>query len=62
MKIKHTEKYSKLRENEYMRISDQLDVLYKLAKNMKEKGFDMPAEVDDWIENCGSVKNKFKKN
>lgn len=62
MKIKHVEPYDQLRRDAYMSISDQLDVLYKLAKSMKENGFEMPVEVMDWIESCSAIKNKFKKN
>lgn len=45
-----------------MSISDQLDVLYKLAKSMRESGFEMPIEVVDWIDSCNAIKEKFKKN
>ncbi len=62
LKINHIEPYAKLRRDSYMSISDQLDVLYKLAKSMRESGFEMPIEVVDWIDSCNAIKEKFKKN
>lgn len=61
MKIKHTEPYKPLRAAAYPDIGDQLDAVFKLVEYLHEQGFDLPAEVVHWKDQCRGVKNKFPK-
>lgn len=62
MKIKHVEPYEPLRAKEYPPINDQLDAIFKIAKELKNQGIYLPEEALNWIDQCQSVKDKYPKN
>lgn len=59
MKIVHKSDYVQKRRMAYPAIGDQLDAIYKLAAHMKEKGEPLPPDVERWIQQCKSVKDKY---
>ena len=59
MKIRHSEPYKPLRAAAYPKITDQLDAVFKLAEHLRSQGMTMPADVDDWIDQCRAVKDKY---
>ncbi|WP_198958957.1 hypothetical protein [Candidimonas nitroreducens] len=40
---------------------DQLDAIYKLAQAMRDAGTPLPPEVEQWIDACQAVKQKYPK-
>ncbi|MFW8567357.1 hypothetical protein [Orrella sp. 11846] len=61
MKLRHSEPYTRLRQQAYPKIGDQLDAIFKLAKHMKDSGEELPTEVTEWLDRCQAVKDKFPK-
>jgi len=50
-----------LRRNAYPDVGEQLDALYKLAAALRAQGISLPDEVQQWIESCAEVKQRFPK-
>lgn len=61
MKIRHSEPYAPLRQKAYPLVGDQLDALLKLAIALRDNGFKLPEETEEWINKCSEVKNTYKK-
>ncbi|ULH08587.1 hypothetical protein [Alcaligenes faecalis] len=59
MKIHHQSDYHQKRRAEYPDIGDQLDAVYKLARHLQEQGQRLPPEVEDWVAQCRTVKEKY---
>lgn len=60
MKIHHkTNDYAERRKREYPAIGDQLDAVFKLAQHLRDKGQELPPDVDRWVDQCESVKQKY---
>ena len=51
--------YDKLREKAYPKIGDQLDVLMKTFKKLKDDGIDIGIEAENWIIQCEAVKEQY---
>lgn len=61
MKITVEESYQKLRSMAYPSLPDQLDAIFKMAKQLKESGIELPADTVEWMQNCQKVKDTFPK-
>jgi hypothetical protein len=61
LKILHKEDYRLLRARKYPNIGDQLDAVLKLTLSLKEQGFTLPVETQDWLNQCILVKSTYKK-
>jgi hypothetical protein len=57
MKITHRRDYAEARRAEYPSTGDQLDALMKYFAALPE----IPAEVQDWVDACMAVKEKYPK-
>ena len=57
MIIRHTRDYAEARREEYPPLGDQLDSLMKHFASLPE----IPAELQDWINACQAVKDKYPK-
>lgn len=53
--------YRELRARAYPPVRDQLDAIYKLAQAMRDAGTPLPPEVEQWIDACQAVKQKYPK-
>ena len=61
MKILHKADYRLLRAREYPNIGNQLDAIFKLTISLKEQGFTVPVETQDWLDQCLLVKSTYIK-
>jgi hypothetical protein len=61
LKIQHKEDYQLLRARKYPRIGNQLDAVLKLTLSLKEQGFTLPVETQEWLDQCLLVKSTYKK-
>lgn len=61
MKIEHSEDYRKLRASKYPSLGNQLDAILKLAISLKNQGFELPVETNNWVLECLQVKALYKK-
>ena len=62
MIISHSRDYREARKSEYPATGDQLDAVFKLAQYLQDIGHALPPEVQDWIDDCQQVKNKYPAN
>jgi hypothetical protein len=61
LKIQHKEDYRVLRSKKYPNIGNQLDAILKLTISLKEQGFTIPLETQDWLNQCLLIKSTYKK-
>lgn len=61
MIIEHHESHIQLRVQEYPKIGDQLDAIYKALKALRNQGFLLPKETCEWINQLDQIKDKYPK-
>ncbi len=61
MKIRHSEPYAPLRARAYPAIGDQLDAIMKFACHLRDAGQPLPASVQQWVDDCQRVKQRYPK-
>ena len=59
--LKDQEEYKKLRKKEYPSYGDQLDLIYKMTKHLKENGLDIGIDGDNFLGLIEAVKIKHPK-
>jgi hypothetical protein len=61
LKIRHSEPYAPLRARAYPAIGDQLDAIMKFACHLRDAGQPLPASVQQWVDDCQRVKQRYPK-